>query len=335
MRAPTGDEGQRLRNANRLAGVLVLVALVLLVGAVLQGGVLRAWLNPPLNLRILLPENGVAGLSVGGEVQVLGITVGRVTRIVIAPDRPLSAEAQIDRGASGFIRQDSRIVIRRQFGVAGAAFLDVSRGSGEPLNWDFAVIQAEVDRSAGDNLGTLIEELRGKIIPLIDDLGRTANNVAQITGGLAAPTGPLQSTLGSLSETAQRIERGEGNIGRLLADESIIGEVEAILARANAITVDLQATARALSDRDTGLPGVTRRAGEAAGNVATATRQVPNAARDVRVATGALPGLLIQVQQATLELERLLVALRSNPLIGGGRGANDPPDRLPASEVRP
>lgn len=335
MSTPTADPALRMRRANRLAGALVLLALALLVGAALQAGVLRAWLNPPLTLRILLPENGVAGLAVGAEVQVLGITAGRVNRIVIAPDRPLSAEAQIDRGASGFIRRDSRITIRRQFGVAGAAFLDVTRGTGPALDWDFAVIQAEIDRSAGDNLGTLIEELRGKINPLIDDLGRTANNVAQITQGLAAPEGPLQSTLSAFASTAQRIERGEGNVGRLLSDESIIGEVETILAQARAITADLARTTAALSDNNTGLPGVTRRAGEAAGNIATATRQAPNTARDVRVATGALPGLLIQVQQATLELERLLVALRSNPLVGGGRGSNDPPDRLPASEVRP
>jgi phospholipid/cholesterol/gamma-HCH transport system substrate-binding protein len=332
--ADLGGESARLRAANRLAGALVLAALGLLLAGVLQGNLVRGWLNPPFTLRVVLPEAGVAGLSVGGEVQVLGTSVGRVTRIVIEPDRPLMAEAQIDRGAASFIRRDSRVFIRRQFGVAGAGFLEITRGSGAPLDWDYAVLTAEADRSASQNLDQLIQDLRDQIVPLIEDIGRTARNIANITENLAAPAGPMNSTLAALQETAQRIQRGEGNIGRLIADESVIGEVETILSRANAVIADLQAMSRALADPQQGVPGITRRASEAAGNVAQATRQAPTAARDVRVAASALPALLTQVQQASLELERLLTALRAHPLIGGGR-TSEPADRLPPSEVRP
>lgn len=329
-----GDEASRLRRANRVAGALVLLAVGLLVVAALQGNLVRGWLNPPYQLRVILPENGVAGLAVGGEVQVLGITVGRVSRIVIEPDRPLLAEANIERGASNFIRADSHVFIRRQFGVAGAAFLEVTRGSGAPLDWDYAVLTAETDRSAGQNLDQLIQDLREQIVPLIEDIGRTARNVATITEGLASPSGPMNSTLAALQDTAQRIQRGEGNVGRLLVDESLIGEVETMIAHANSITAELQSVARALADPQQGVPGITRRANEAVGNVAQASRQAPTMARDVRVSAAALPALLTQVQQASLELERLLVAIRAHPLIGGGR-QNDPPERLPPSEVRP
>jgi phospholipid/cholesterol/gamma-HCH transport system substrate-binding protein len=329
-----GGDGARLRAANRFAGVLVLAALGLLLAGVLQGNLVRGWLNPPYTMRIVLPETGVAGLSVGGEVQVLGTTVGRVTRIVIAPDQPLLAEAQIDRGAASFIRSDSRVFIRRQFGVAGAGFLEVTRGIGAPLDWGYAVLTAETDRSASQNLDQLIQDLRDQIVPLIEDIGRTARNIANITENLASPSGPMNSTLSALQDTAQRIQRGEGNVGRLIVDESMIGEVETILSRANTVLADLQTMSRALADQQQGVPGITRRANEAVGNVAQATRQAPNAARDVRVSAAALPALLTQVQQASLELERLLTALRAHPLIGGGR-TGEPNERLPPSEVRP
>jgi phospholipid/cholesterol/gamma-HCH transport system substrate-binding protein len=331
---PPGD-GARLRAANRLAGAVVLGALALLLAGLLQGNLLRGWLNPPLNLRIVLPETGVAGLAVGADVQVLGLSIGRVTRVVIEPDKPLLAETQVDRGATGFIRRDSRVFIRRQFGVAGPGFLEITRGGGEQLDWTYAVLTAETDRSASQNLDELIQDLRGQIVPLIEDIGRTARNVAVLTEGLASPGGPLNTTLSALQDTATRIQRGEGNVGRLLADESLIGEVETILARANAVIADVNAVSRALSDPQQGVPGITRRANEAAGNVATATRQAPTAARDVRVSAAALPALLTQVQQASLELERLLAALRANPLLGGGRSSAEPAERLPGTEVRP
>jgi len=330
----TVGETDDLRRANRVAGALVLLALGLLVGGLVQGNLVRGWLNPPYALRVVLPENGVAGLAVGGEVQVLGITVGRVTRIVIEPDKPLLAETSVDRGASSFIRRDSRVFIRRQFGVAGAAFLEVTRGTGAELDWDYAVLTAETDRSAGQNLDQLIQDLREQIVPLIEDIGRTARNVATITEGLASPGGPMNATLSALQDTAQRIQRGEGSVGRLLVDESLIGEIETMIARANTITAEVQTVARALADQQQGVPGITRRANEAVGNVAQATRQAPTMARDVRVSAAALPALLTQIQQASLELERLLVAVRAHPLIGGGR-SSEPPERLPPSDIRP
>ena len=328
------DESLRLRNANRLAGALVLAAIALLAGGLLEGNLVRGWLNPPYTMRVILSESRVAGLAVGAELQVLGISAGRVVRIAIEPDRPLLAEAQLDRGAAGFIRRDSRIFIRRQFGVAGAAFLEATSGTGAALDWDYAVLTAETDRSASQNLDEPIQGLRGRILPLIDDLGRTAENVARLTEGLASPQGPLQTTLGALQDTAQRIQRGEGNIGRLLADESLIGEAEAVLARANAIAAGLATIARALADPQQGVPDITRRVNEVAGSIAQVARQAPAMARDIRASAAALPGLLTQVQQASMELERLLTALRAHPLIGGGR-SSEPPARLPPAELRP
>ena len=329
-----GGEGSDLRRANRVAGALVLLAVGLLVAGLVQGNLVRGWLNPPYELRVILPETGVAGLSVGGEVQVLGITVGRVTRIVIEPDKPLLAETSVDRGAANFVRRDSRVFIRRQFGVAGAAFLEITRGSGAELDWDYAVLTAETDRSAGQNLDQLIQDLREQIVPLIEDIGRTARNVATITEGLASPTGPMNTTLSALQDTAERIQRGEGSVGRLLVDESLIGEIETMIARANTITGEVQTVAQALADQQQGVPGITRRANEAVGNVAQATRQAPTMARDVRVSAAALPALLTQIQQASLELERLLAAIRAHPLLGGGR-SSEPPERLPPSDIRP
>ena len=90
----------------------------------------------------------MAGLSPGAEVQVLGIRAGEVRRIVIDPNQRMHAEARIEEQMTPFIRRNSQVVIRRQFGVAGAAFLEVSRGTGEPMDWGFAVLAAGTDRAS-------------------------------------------------------------------------------------------------------------------------------------------------------------------------------------------
>src|SRR6516164_5688623 len=122
------------RRADQLVGLLVVVAVAIFLGVILQAGVLRDWFRPVSHLRIMLPEAGAAGLSVGADVEILGTQVGTVRRIVISPNQQMYAEAEIDEQARPFIRRDSRALIRKRFVVAGAAYLDISRGHGPELD---------------------------------------------------------------------------------------------------------------------------------------------------------------------------------------------------------
>jgi len=153
----------RVRYANELVGLLVILALVLFLGVAFQAGVLSRWFQPTHVLRIILPEQGSAGLSPGGDVEMLGTKAGEVRRVVITPNQQMYAEADIEDQAQPFIRRDSVAVIRKRFGVAGAAYVDVSRGKGPALDWSFAVIQGVTERDpsnadAQSNLGLALQE---------------------------------------------------------------------------------------------------------------------------------------------------------------------------------
>ena len=63
----------------------MVLAALLFAGAVLQAGALRDWMRPTVTLRVLLPEQGVGGLSVGADVEVLGTRAGTVRRVVMEP----------------------------------------------------------------------------------------------------------------------------------------------------------------------------------------------------------------------------------------------------------
>jgi phospholipid/cholesterol/gamma-HCH transport system substrate-binding protein len=132
----------RLRHTDEWVGLLVIVAVLLFLGSVLEAGVLRDWFRPVSHLRIVLPQAGVGGLAVGADVEVLGIHAGIVRRIVLNPNQQMYAEADIDQQAEAFIRRDSEAVIRRRFGLAGAAYVDISRGTGASLDWTYAVVDA-------------------------------------------------------------------------------------------------------------------------------------------------------------------------------------------------
>ena len=201
----------RLRHADELVGFLVLLAIIVMVAAILEAGFLGRWFQPTTSLRILLPSSGVGGLVSGADVEVLGTHAGRIQRIVINPYR-IYAEAEIDNQVRAVIARDSTALIRRRFGVAGATFVEIKRGSGPPMDWSFGVIDGSTELAPTDNLSALIDELRQKVLPIMTDVGRVAH---------------------SLAEVAVRIERGEGNIGRVVSDDTLVREAEAVVAAGN------------------------------------------------------------------------------------------------------
>lgn len=325
----------RLRHGDEWVGLLVVAAAVLFFGAILHAGVLHDWFKPVSSLRIVLPETGVASLSVGADVEALGTRAGVVRRIVISPNQQMYAEAEIDDQMRAFIRRDSRALIRRRYGVAGAAFVDISRGTGAELDWHYAVIEAVTERDPTESIGALIDQVRQKIFPVLDDAGRSTK---------------------ALADVMERMQKGEGDVGRLLTDETMVRDIEDIVAKTRAtmsdvtrIVAEFDVAARnvknltqTVSARDGGAPGLLRRADatlatlqQTTRDLALAIQRTPQIVRNVEASTRDLPGLLTQTQQTARELERLANQLRGLWLLGGGATPTPQPTRLPTAEVRP
>jgi phospholipid/cholesterol/gamma-HCH transport system substrate-binding protein len=314
--------------------VLVLLAVALFLAAVLQAGLLRDWMRPTVTLRVLLPEQGGAGLAVGGEMEVLGAQAGTVRRIVVDPSQRMYAEVQVDEQSKVFIRRDSAAVIRKRFGVAGAAYLDVTRGTGPELGWDFAVIEATTERAPTETVSVILDELRDKIFPILDDLQRGAR---------------------AMADTMERLERGEGAVGRLLSDDTLARQAEGaaadaraaaagvkrIMEEARAAVADLRGLVATISAPD-GVPAMLRRTDQTlaslqrvSGDLARAAPTLPQTARNVQQGTSNLPALMNQAQQTMRELERLSTQLRGMWLLGGSGPQAPEPSRPGADRVRP
>jgi phospholipid/cholesterol/gamma-HCH transport system substrate-binding protein len=206
------------RYPNEAAGALVLLALLLFIGSVLQSGRLNDWFETGAKLKVILPEEGLFGLSRGGKVEILGTQAGVVEEVVIARDQKIHAIVEIQKEMKRFVRRDSRAIIRKQFGVAGAAYLEISRGRGEPLDWEHAVIKARAEQAPTESMGELLTELRTNVMPLLKKARQLVASMNEITGTIAS---------------------GEGAIGRLVTNDRIALEMESLLSRMDTSTRQL------------------------------------------------------------------------------------------------
>jgi phospholipid/cholesterol/gamma-HCH transport system substrate-binding protein len=268
-------------------------------------------------------------------VQVLGTRAGEVRRIVIDPNQRMHAVARVEDQMRPFIRRNSTVSIRRQFGVAGAAYIDISRGTGPELDWSYAVISASSERAPTDTLGQIVDELRARLMPLLDDVRKTVAAFAAVAHHWVDPSGPLEQTLSSAAAIARRVESGEGIAGRLITNDRMAIELETTLVSVRELAAQLERTSKdprigqIMQKTDsvlTSLQATTR-------NLASST---PKITENVTVTTEALPSTLLQAQIAARELELLLAQLRRHWLLGGGSNSQAPTSRrAPAVEVRP
>jgi phospholipid/cholesterol/gamma-HCH transport system substrate-binding protein len=340
----------KFRYTNEAVGLFVLIALLIFVAGLIYSGQVRKWFNPGETLKAVLPDEGLFGLTEGSIVEILGTKAGEVKEIVINPDQKIHANVRIDSDMAVFVRSDSRATIRRTFGIAGDAYLEITRGYGEPLDWQFAVITVESDRKATDTMAEVIEELRARILPVVDDAHKAILILTAVAKDLQDPQKGVQQLLGNLSSITAKIDRGEGALGRLLAEDKLVRDLEAQVARMGPILDDLNKTVQNVSEfsaefnTETGdIPQITRTLKKTMASIEMlvedlkkATPQLPQIVKNVADTTDSVPILVLQVQQVMAELERLIQQLQSHWLLGGGSGRpSQTANRISPLEVSP
>jgi hypothetical protein len=124
----------KFRRVHEITGVFVLLIVAVLIAAVVWADRSQRWFKSNVTLRIVLPEDGAAGIRQGSEVYFLGTLVGSVSDVIVAPTGRMEAQTHIRHDFFRFVRADSSAVVKKKFGVAGDSFFEITRGVGEPLS---------------------------------------------------------------------------------------------------------------------------------------------------------------------------------------------------------
>ena len=340
----------KFRYTNETVGLFVLMALLIFVAGIIYSGQVRKWFNPGETLKVVLPADGLFGLAEGSTVEILGTKAGQVRDIVINPNQDIHANVRIDSDMAVFVRSDSKATIRKTFGIAGDAYLEITRGTGKPLDWEYAVLTVESDRKTSDTLSEVIDELRAKVLPVIDDAHKAIRMLTTVARDLQDPDKGVQQLLANLNSIADKIDSGEGTLGRLLTDDKLLRDLEGLTARMGPIVDDLKTAIQNVSEFsdqfniETGdIPDIIRRLKETMASmemvmadIRRTTPQLPKIVKNVGDTTDAVPTLVLQAQQVMAELERLIQQLQSHWLLGGGSSqASQTATRISPLEVSP
>jgi len=295
----------KFRYVNEIVGVFVLT----IVGALIVGmffvGRTQGWFEPKYSLRVRFPEAGAEGVQKGAEVIILGTRVGSVEQILVKDDGSMEGMIIIQGPFARFVRSDSRAIIKRQFGIAGDAFIEITKGDGSPLQGDMLPETAVKDTEILEMTQELVKKLETATLPLLDQFREAAKEYTGLAADLRSPEGHLQKLLARLDELAQGLQEGQGTAGKLLKDPETLDNV-------NRTIVSVNATVLALKD------------------VLDETRAVM---ADVKAASSDLPVVMDQTEETIREAEVLMEGVQKHWLLKNYMNKPPPRERIPPSDV--
>lgn len=305
----------RFRYANEIAGLFVVLALALIVVGVVLVGRARQWFEPSYRIRITFPEEGTYGLQQGSMIVLLGTSIGAVERIYVDAEGAMHAVLRVRGQFLRFIRTDSVAVVKRKFGIAGDAFIEITPGVRDTLPPDDAVLPVRKDTEITELLQQIMQQVQAAVVPTIEETQRLLAEYRGLAADLRDRNGELQRSMAAVRSILEGVERGEGSVGRILRDPAFAEEIGAILARVRQMTDQLHASLQKL---DAILEDVRRASGA-----------LPETADTVRAELRDVPGLVLQTQATLREAEQLLAGLQEHWLLRAYMNRPSPIQMLP------
>jgi phospholipid/cholesterol/gamma-HCH transport system substrate-binding protein len=192
-------------------GLLVVASFVLLALAIFYIGGESAFLAPKYKITAFF--SNANGLRKGAEVWLEGVTIGNVSSVSISglPERTKSVQVELslDKRYQNFVRSDSLLSINT-IGLLGDKDVEISRGTAA-----------------------------GQVVPDGGVLqGQEEADIKRIITGTNDFIANLDVLGDQVKKITDRVERGEGTLGRLLTDTTIYDNVNLTLTEAHGLIAD-------------------------------------------------------------------------------------------------
>jgi hypothetical protein len=217
------DRAFKFRHASELSGILVLVAVVLLVGGISTASRVQGWFEGTFDLRtVFRTEEGAFGLQEGADVMIRNASAGRVGKLEPTAEGFITTTFRIKRRYQSFVGKNSVAVVKRKFGVAGDAYVEITGAKGPPIE-SGATIECRREEELTEIAKRTLADFQEAAIPLLRDVQGIISNVNRIAAEVAG---------------------GRGVVGAAIRDPDLTADVKTAVHSANVLMGDASQTLR-------------------------------------------------------------------------------------------
>ncbi len=276
-------------------GTFVLLVLALLLAGIFLAGQAQQWFEPVHRYTLVFPPEGSLGLQENSEVVILGAVVGSLEKLSVDRDGNMTGRIAIKGDFYRFVRDDSKVIVKKKFLLAGDSYIDISKGKGAMLP-ENAELNCEKDTEIMEFLEIEIENITESILPVVEQAEAALKEFTAVAAGINDPEGEIQHIIANLQTISEGLARGEGMAGGVLRDPAMADELKEIISRMKDLTVQLQ---------------------QIADNGVRVMDSLPSLAENITGEVKDARGVVLQSRQALRDTQILLEALQQHWLIRG------------------
>lgn len=276
----------RIKNIDRLAGIFVILALILILVTLVFIARGQKWFAKRYPYVAVFER--AAGIKPGTDVTISGMEVGRVKSLRLNPQRKVEIILEIFEDYKDYLRKDSSATVMST--LLGSKTIEITPGSLEqPLLRPGEVISSQEPRELTDFLKEL--DLKSPL----KKAEATLDNLEALSAKLKDPQGELFTLMKNMEYLSTQLKTGQGNMGAILQDKKIYEEIKITLAAIRRSAEQIERTTQDAARFSSTLPKITE-------NLEQYLQEIPRILQDVQKATTRLPLLIEKVQMATEEL---------------------------------
>jgi phospholipid/cholesterol/gamma-HCH transport system substrate-binding protein len=286
----------KFRYVNEIAGAFVLLVVGLFIVGIILTARAQGWFDRYYTISILFPVEGTSGLQDGARVEMLGAPAGTVDRIEAGKDGRMRGLVSIREDFYGYVRRDSKVILRKTFVVAGDAYVEITRGKGAELSDEpedriftceigkelITTIQEIADemresRLAESILETVVE-VRESLLAVLDQAETTLAAHSALAADLGNRETGLPQLMARLDRITARLDAGEGAAGMILSDPAFAENVGNVAARTGQSLDEIEAILKNVQQATAKLP-----------ELAETMELTRDVLKDVKAVTAGLP----------------------------------------------
>jgi len=289
--------GLQIEFREKMVGLFIVITMGLALGILVFIGRGQHWFKKKATYYTYFNEG--YNLKPGAQVKIFNTWVGFVEKVELTRENRVKITIKIFENDAAKIRADSIATVDSPT-IIGSEFIAITPGSPEkPAIPKGGIINSKAKK----NIGEYLKEY--EIQQKIEDFGQLISDLKIVMERLKDPEGPLFSVLYNIKEVTNKLNKGEGSLGRLIMEEDLYREARVAIQDLR----EASAGINELSDNVTKgihlLPDTMEKINDTA-------HKIDHIMSRLKTATERAPEMQRQVEDALTEVDRIIESLKKS-----------------------
>ena len=297
MKKERPEHGLQIEFREKMVGLFIVITMGLALSILVFIGRGQHWFKKKVTYYTYFNEG--YNLKPDAQVKIFNTWVGFVEEVELTKDNRVKITIKIFENDAAKIRADSVATVDSPT-IIGSEFIAITPGSPEkPAIPKEGIINSKAKKNIGEYLKEY--EIQNKI----EDFGQLISDLKIVMERLKDPEGPLFSVLYDIKQVTNKLNKGEGTLGRLIMEEDLYREVR--------ITVkDLRETLASINELSNDMAKGIHLLPDTMEKINETANKLYHVMSRLETATERAPAMQRQIEQTLTEVNRILESLKKS-----------------------